>query len=699
MGQGLRKAGFYPAGIKLGRIPFLVSFLETEGMQTTNGRIKVVILGWGCKRTGRHARLLSRLFAANAGFLEDGFLRSFGTGEKFPPLSLILDDRGIYYDATKPSQLECLLNSDIDVLSGLEGTVSTAKGMMLKYLLSKYNHAPLLARLPASQGKGRKILVVDQTEGDLSIRYAGAKASTFRKMLLAAQAENPDAMIYVKTHPSVASGQKKGHFSSEDGDSRTVLLTDLANPVSIIDQMDHIYVVSSTMGFEALLAGKPVTCFGIPWYAGWGVTDDRQPCLRRTARRTVDELFAAAYFHYARYIDPVTRKKGTIFDVINWIVRQKKINQSMHGTEGRGRLICIGFRRWKQANIAPILALEPDRVMFVADVEAARKLEPSEADRLVWWGVEAPEGISELVKETGATTLRMEDGFIRSVGLGSDLIAPLSLILDSKGLYFDPRQPSDLEDILANTEFGKDDIAYAQKIRRLIIENGVTKYNLEPRRLADWNSRGQNIILVPGQVEDDASIRFGCSGVKTNVGLLEAVRAANPEAFIVYKPHPDVMSGNRNGRIALQEAARWADHIETRLSVISCIEACDEVHVMTSLTGFDALLRGKRVVTYGEPFYAGWGLTEDFARNGLALPRRVRKLSLDELVSGVLVHYPVYWDAELKGYSDCEATIYRIMEIRDRLEAQGRLSNLRSGYFRRLWRKARILTVSWFATN
>src|SRR3546814_2089924 len=106
--------------------------------------------------------------------------------------------------------------------------------------------------------------------------------------------------------------------------------------------------------------------------------------------------------------------------------------------------------------------------------------------------------------------------------------------------------------------------------------------------------------------------------------------AARPDAFIVYKPHPDVVSGNRMGKIQLAEAQKWADHIAMELSVTSCIDACAEVHTMTSLTGFDALLRGKHVVTYGQPFYAGWGLTEDKLKTGLATGRRKRRLTLEQ---------------------------------------------------------------------
>jgi capsular polysaccharide export protein len=155
------------------------------------------------------------------------------------------------------------------------------------------------------------------------------------------------------------------------------------------------------------------------------------------------------------------------------------------------------------------------------------------------------------------------------------------------------------------------------------------------------------------------------------------------------------MSGNRAGKLALDEAGKFADYVETHLSVVSCIEACDSVHTMTSLTGFDALLRGKRVVVYGQPFYAGWGLTDDVLKSGVAFSRRQRKLTLDELVAGTLLRYPIYWDWDLKGYTSCEAVLNRIVEERTLLESNGGLEKLRLGYIRRQWRKIGILFKTW----
>lgn len=646
--------------------------------------------------------------------LEDGFLRSFGTGQTIPGLALVLDDAGIYYDSTRPSALEGMLASSKDVLAGYEALVDQALGVLLEKGLSKYNHAPdfelrLLRSARNDEDSYRNdtlvqgVLVVDQTAGDMSVSLGGASAQTFVAMLAAAKSENTHATIYVKTHPEVSSGRKGGYLTHVQPDKRTVVLRDAVNPMSLLAHMDKVYVVTSTMGFEALLAGKPVVCFGVPWYAGWGVTDDR--CLdspawaRRTRRRSVQELFAAAYIHYTRYLNPVTHKRGTILDVIDWLVRQKDMANRMHGAQRTGRVWGVGFRRWKAVNIKPMLGLHSNLVGFVSGVAAlqAKGLKPG--DTMVCWGATPPAGLAEVAHDGWARLLHIEDGFIRSVGLGSDLIRPQSLVLDERGIYFDATRPSDLEVMLASRSFSSEDLQRAQAVRAFVVEHGITKYNLEPRQPVSWPHEGRPVLLVPGQVEDDASIRLGCTSVRTNLGLLQAVREARPDAFIVYKPHPDVLSGNRVGRLALQQARQFADHIEAGVSVVSCIEACDEVHTMTSLTGFDALLRGKKVVTYGQPFYAGWGLTEDRAEQATAFERRTRSLSLDELVAGALLHYPIYWDWTLKGYTTCEAVLNRIVEERTALEANGGLAKLRTGWWRRQWRKLRVVMaggVGWF---
>jgi capsular polysaccharide export protein len=93
----------------------------------------------------------------------------------------------------------------------------------------------------------------------------------------------------------------------------------------------------------------------------------------------------------------------------------------------------------------------------------------------------------------------------------------------------------------------------------------------------------------------------------------------------------------------------------------------DEVHVMTSLTGFEALLRHKPVFCYGQPFYAGWGLTHD--RH--ALLRRTRRLTLDELVAGALLLYPVYVSCQSRKRCTPEQALQELVAWRGL--TQGRL--------------------------
>jgi capsular polysaccharide export protein len=206
-------------------------------------------------------------------------------------------------------------------------------------------------------------------------------------------------------------------------------------------------------------------------------------------------------------------------------------------------------------------------------------------------------------------------------------------------MYFDPRAASDLEILLRETEFAPALLARANRLAAQLVARGITKYNLAGSGASIAAPSGVRRILVPGQVEDDLSILHGAGAVRSNLDLLAAVRSANPDAFILYKPHPDVMAGHRKGMVPETEAGRFADAVVTDGSTAALLALVDELHTMTSLAGFEALLRGRRVVVYGRPFYAGWGLTVD------RVPQdRGRTLTLDELVAGVLILYPRYLD-------------------------------------------------------
>jgi capsular polysaccharide export protein len=168
-------------------------------------------------------------------------------------------------------------------------------------------------------------------------------------------------------------------------------------------------------------------------------------------------------------------------------------------------------------------------------------------------------------------------------------------------------------------------------------------------------------ILVPGQVESDASIRYGAPEINTNLGLLQAVQQANPEAYLVYKPHPDVVAGLRQSGQEEHEAHHWCNEVLVTPSMGQLLDEVDEIHALTSLTGFEALLRGKTVACYGLPFYAGWGLTLDHAQS----PRRRRKLSLDELVAATLILYPTYVSRTTGKFTTPEHALEELLAWRE----------------------------------
>lgn len=619
---------------KLLHLPDLANFFPETHISSPQKNCDSVF-GWGYRPTANKAREYAQSRQIPYIALEDGFLRSVGLGvDNYPPFALIYDDVGIYYHVAQPNRLENLILATDTVSPELLSQAERAMREIIAAQLSKYNHAPHFSGSLKRENRP-VVLVLDQTFGDMAVKYGGADETTFAQMLSAAIAENPHADIYIKTHPDVLSGKKRGYFTHAP-DNVQILAQD-CNPISLLKQVDKVYCVTSQMGFEALMCGKTVCVFGAAWYAGWGLTDDRHEIIsqlkqqNRRKPRDLTQLFAAAYLQYSRYINPNTGKSGDVFDVIDYLKHASRQNELL-----RGRIYCVGVSLWKRAVMKPFFRLPACDLRFVPSLQKIPTDTLPENTRLLVWG-RGKQPHLDFAAQHRLPVLHMEDGFVRSVGLGSNLVPPLSLVIDDLGIYFDANQTSRLEYILQNQEFSSEDLNLATELQQQLIATQITKYNVG-NRVFRQPETDKPVLLVIGQVEDDASIRFGSPEICRNVDLLARVRHDNPQAYIIYKPHPDVVSGNRVGNIAPEDLAKLADQVETEADILSCLNAADEVHTMTSLTGFEALLRGKTVCCYGLPFYAGWGLTRDL----LNLPRRTRKLSLPELICGTLVYYPTY---------------------------------------------------------
>ncbi|MCL6705552.1 hypothetical protein M8R20_00925 [Pseudomonas sp. R2.Fl] len=237
-------------------------------------------------------------------------------------LGFIFDDMGYYFDARQPSRVEATLNDPSFSLSDAERARAASLISTIEALrITKYNKYVPLEAPRSDLGQGY-IVVIDQKRGDASIEFAKADDTSFDRMLLAAIEENPGKQVYLKIHPD---NLHRG-FASEQvmKHERLRILTDEISAPDLLDAADKVYVVSSQVGFEALLRGKPVVTFGIPFYAGWGLTDDRCPIARRTARRSIEDIFHVICLRQSLYINPKTGELVQMEEMLELVTDMRK---------------------------------------------------------------------------------------------------------------------------------------------------------------------------------------------------------------------------------------------------------------------------------------------------------------------------------------------------------------------------------------
>jgi capsular polysaccharide export protein len=373
----------------------------------------------------------------------------------------------------------------------------------------------------------------------------------------------------------------------------------------------------------ARLAGVPVHAYGHGEYA----------------QATAGAFAAAALLLATCYTDPFSGNAiacGAALDIVAEWRRITRANRAIGA--------CAGMSFWKRRRMRAFLhdgnRAPPHASTPAALIAAAKRGAAAGGGAIACWSSRIPKGLAQAAAASGTPLMLVEDGFMRSRGLGSGFVPPCSIVVDASGMYYDPATPSDLETLLRDAEFPAALLERARRLTARMVRDSVTKYAAAPGALTLPDHGERPLILVPGQVSDDLSVLRGGAGIAGNEDLLVRVRARNPGGFIIYKPHPDVDAGHRAGSIPDNVALRHADCIIRDTPIASLIAAVDEVHTLTSLAGFEALLRGRKVMVYGQPFYAGWGLTEDLAPP----PRRGRRLTLEQLSAGVLLIYPRYVD-------------------------------------------------------
>ncbi|MEL6335598.1 MAG: capsular polysaccharide biosynthesis protein [Pseudomonadota bacterium] len=598
------------------------------------------IAAWGRRRPARPAMALAQVTGRRLLSVEEGWLSSIGPrAPMVPPASLLLDDVGIAIDPSRPSRLERLIAASTRATPAMRARAEAGLARLRALGLSK--QAPVARRgaPPQSLGSAPYVLVVDQVAGDASVRLCGAGGRDFDRMLRAAIAENPGVRVVVKGHPD----PRRGYLCGAALPPGVVPMTAPVNAWDIVEGADAVYTVSSQLGYEALLAERPVHVFGQPFYAGWGLTLDRRPLTpdlmaRRRARPDRLALFAASHLLYPLYWDPHDGAPCRFEDALDMLEARLPTERP----DGPAPVF-LGVARWKRPAMARFHAATQRPPRHCRSAEAAIDFAAREGRDLWAWASSAPADLIAQASARGVRAGLIEDGFLRSVGLGARLTDPASLIFDRDGIHYDPARPSGLETLVAQAAgFAPDDprLARAAALLAAITSAGVTKYNLPGAAVPDLPLR-EHVILVPGQVADDASLSLGCAGAPAfdDEGLLAAARAAHPDAYLLYKPHPDVEAGLRRGGVPAARLAALADGVATAAPAAALLSRVGAVWTLTSTLGFEALLRGLPVTCLGVPFYAGWGLTRDL---GPVPARRTARPGLEGLVWAALIAYPRY---------------------------------------------------------
>ena len=620
---------------RLRRILTLAGYDLRLGLPSDSDHVGV----WGHSPTAHRGEAIAAKRDAPIVRIEDAFLRSVLLGRSgSPPLGLTIDHKGMHYDPAQPSELEDILaNHPLDD-THLMNRARACIARLHEAHLTKYTGFDPTAPCP----EPGYVLVFDQTLNDASVLKSNADRATFLEMLVFAQEEHPGKKVLIKTHPDTLAGHRDGYFIPSDVNQNVKFFTDAVSPWTLMEGAAAIYTVSSQLGFEAIFAGHKPRVFGQPFYAGWGLTQDERPVPRRQRNLTRAQLFAGAMILYPKWYDPFHDRLCDLETAISTLEAQSRAWR-----EDRKGWVASGIRLWKRKAFQSAFG----QTIPIRYEDTAEKLEENigQGRRHMIWASARDAPLSN-------QTVNVEDGFLRSKGLGAELIAPLSLVLDDLGIYYDPTRPSRLEELIRMRKILRpDQQVRVENLIAALIKNGLSKYNVGSTELNDLPTGHR--ILVPGQVEDDASIRTGTKVINTNLELLSAARAAHPEAILLYKPHPDVEAGLRKGVVAQADLDALCDVVLRKTDPIAAIEAVDEVWTMTSLLGFEALLRGKPVTCLGAPFYAGWGLTTD---KGAVPARRSTQVSIESLVHASIIDYPRYFDPVTNAPCPAEVVLDRL---------------------------------------
>ena len=558
---------------------------------------------------------------------------------KPPPLSLVLDDEGIYYRAVTPSRLERLIAAapGFDAVRRAEAERALARVRGEK--LTKYN---VLGQPTATDGRRVRILLVDQVFGDQSIAGGLATAASFAAMVTAALAEASAADIAVKVHPDVLAGRASGYLLDDARRHGLALIADAGNPFDLLARVDRVFTVSSQLGFEALVAGVPVRTFGVPFYAGWGLTEDTptesaavSALARRAQPRSLQDVFAAAYVAYPRYADPVRREAIGIEQAIDRLLEWREGLASR-----RSPLMLVGSPL--DQRLAEAVAGGGGAAVTRSP---SRPSAPLDGMAFVWNGPAGP--------APGVGGAR--PGLLRDDRLGAAHGFDGSVHLDPAG---DPLADGGvLAALLATGEVGPVERARAGAVLSLLARTAFARIGLvaERRIAAASGDTAAPTVAVLLAAAGEGAVPVATT-LPAEADIVAAVRAERPDATIVVlreqpRPSADRYRVWRNTLLPPRRAT-----VPPRRTMPAMLGRIVAVHTDAATSALDALALGLPVVVHGRALYAGWGFTLD--RDP---PSRPRQLSFEDFVALLAVRGTA-WTDPVSGLPATAEEVMRLFE-------------------------------------
>ncbi|MBT8408426.1 MAG: capsular polysaccharide biosynthesis protein, partial [Alphaproteobacteria bacterium] len=263
---------------------------------------------------------------------------------------------------------------------------------------------------------------------------------------------------------------------------------------------------------------------------------------------------------------------------------------------------------------------------------------PREGDWVGLWGRTRTAWRGEAVAGwTEAPVLTVEDAFLRSVHPGrARNEPPVGLCLDGTGVHFDGSAPSDLETLLATHPL--DDTALLDHARNAI--DSLKHWHLGKYSATDpdLDPPAPGYVVVIDQPREDAAL---CGAGRAEfLEMLAFAAEENPGQPILIKTHPETASGARQGHFGDEDENDRVRLYSDPVSPWRLLEGAVGVYAHSSTLGFEAIFAGHKPRIFGQPFYAGWGLTRD--ENAPA--RRERVLTRAQLFAAAMILYPVWYD-------------------------------------------------------